>query len=206
MSASIALLAWLGASAMADIAPRPPEGERFVVHKLELKGLPEGRVLVVVDDGDTVSRVISIDADGTRQLASGRERGGRLGAPGLWSMSTTDLAAWKAKADAEVAKQKAACREGRGCAHISRFVPDIPAPSPRVDCHIRLELHTHGPASGPDTWTDTVEVVEMTDERCVLTLTPPSTPSQCSTGLVGTSAVSLLLGMGLVVASRRRQG
>ncbi len=205
MSLSWSLLVAFGAPVLADIAPRPPAGERFVAHHLEVKGLPKGRVLLVADDGDIVSRVVSFEADGNRQLQSGRDRGARLGAAKLWSMSSADFAAWQTRASAEVAQQREDCANGKGCAHISRFVPKMPAPAPRVDCGASVDLHLKGPASGPATWTDVVRVKGMTDTTCDLRLSSPNMPSQCSTGMVGTSAASLLLGVGLVAASRRRK-
>ena len=121
-------------SAQADLAVEPRQGERFVTHYLEVKGLPDGMVLVVADEGDSVSAVRSITADGTHRLASGDAlRGAGMSSPKLWAMSAEQHASWRSAAAEVVAGQERACREeGKGCAHISRFTPSYPAPGPRV--------------------------------------------------------------------------
>ena len=193
-------------TARADIAPQPRPKEHFMTHFLEVKGLPAGMVLVVADEGESVASVRTIDADGTHQLARGGSRqGAGMSSPKLWAMSAEQHAAWKAGAAKVVAEQERACRdENKGCPHISRFTPSYPAPAPRVDCQTSLKLHLSGPRTGPDTWTDVVEVVQMSGDACTLKLSSPA-PMQCSTGLMASSAASLVLGMGLVVASRRRR-
>lgn len=212
------LCALLLSSAQADVVLPPPDGRQYLSHELTLSGLPEGWVLVVAADTKELAGVVSLSADGSTTLATGDDRFLPLGqSPKVWAMTAADHAAWTARADAIAAEQERACSEtGEGCVHISRFVPRLPAPAPRLDCGTTLSLRLEGPASGPRTTTDQLEVVSLTDTACALQLTgpapvpssptgprPPST-SRCSAGAASTSAASLALGIGLLGIARRR--
>lgn len=165
-----AALALLLPTARADVATPPPNGKRFTTHAVEVKGLPDDMVLLAVDAGDPVSKVVVFHKDGKQALErGGRNRGGGLGKPRIVAMSRTAHAAWDDKARKEVARQQEACaKRGEGCAHISRFVPRIPAPSPVVDCGVTVDLQLEAPENGPDSFVQTITVKEATAGACTV--------------------------------------
>ena len=198
----------------ADLIMEPPDGTQHLRHTLEVKGLPAGRVLVFAADGKEIPGVVAFEADGERELGSGHSRFHILGSkPRLWSLTTADYAAWKQQAATLTAEQEAACADrGEGCVHISRFQPRLPPPSPAVSCGQPVRLRLEGPADGPSTTRDVLTVQSLTATECAVSVvaapsapsagTPPRSP-RCSTGFVGTSLLSLLVGVVLVLTQRR---
>jgi hypothetical protein len=204
--------------ARADIARELPRGARFVDYHLEVHGLPAGRVLVVVplmpDDvalstEPWVPCVREFSEDGTKLLAATDDRVCDLSSTTTVEvMRADDYQAWRARADAAF---RAHDDMGIG---IKKVPPHLPPPAPVVSCNTRLELRTIGPDPGPSSTTDVLHVTALTDDTCTVQVTPrpdPPTPTPpsvsqgpCSTGVAGTSAVSLGLGVGLVLFTRRR--
>jgi hypothetical protein len=167
--AALALSVLLPA-ARADVATPPPEGTRFTTHALAVSGLPDGMVLLALDSGDPVSKVVAFESDGEKNLErGGRNRGGGLGKPHLVTMTADAYKAWDAAARAEVGRQQEACASrGEGCAHISRFEPRIPAPKAIVDCGVTVDLKLEAPERGPESFRQTVQVKTATAAACVL--------------------------------------
>ncbi|MCB9700073.1 MAG: hypothetical protein H6738_25015 [Alphaproteobacteria bacterium] len=157
--------------ALADIAPTPAVGQRFLTHSVRVTGLTEhpGFVLVAHDAGDTVGTVLAWTGDEVQQLGNGASnRGPRLSHPSFRLMSREAYDAWKTASSAEVSAQREACMRGEGCAHISRFVPKITPPTGTVDCATSIDVVTSGPADGPDAVVEPLTVVEASATSCVL--------------------------------------
>ena len=161
---------WLSL-AFADLLVPAPEGKVYVTHSVRIEGVPEGKVLLVFDGppgGEVEAMRVYTTTQTQHVVARGSQnRGGSLGEPGVWMMALEDYTPWNTARSEDVAKQEAACMNGEGCAHISRFVPTWTMPEALISCNHTLELQTQAAAGEPEERLD-VFAATVTDDACSL--------------------------------------
>jgi hypothetical protein len=164
------LLIFLATAVFADIVPTPPKGKSFAAHWVEVQNLSAhpDYVLYVGNKGSTTSAYRVFDSS-TKQpilLAKGGSRDRKITEPQFLLLRKADFETWKTKASAEVGKQKADCRNGIGCPHISRFVPSYPTPK-GIDCKTSLTVKT----TTTDSQSEFLNVYSLetaNEKKCVL--------------------------------------
>ena len=167
----ITLLSLLS-TAHADIAPTPPPSKQFTTYSVRVDGLKAGSdmVLVLHDTGETIRGYALFDAEKPEhQLDDGSSsRGGRFSAPGLFAMPRAAFEAYNTASQAEIFRQREACMNGEGCAHISRFSPRIAPPTGGVPCGADIQITTTADRGGPDAFTDVFTVTALSADACTL--------------------------------------
>ena len=171
-------------------ADKLPPWKPYAQVQLELSGLPAGRVLVVSDDSAQITDWVVIRSDGVHPIVSESTTVATLGrTPTVYAMKTADYKAWNAKAKPRLAKQPSPAA-------------GVKPPARRIDCATTLRLG--GPKKRQEPFKEVLQVVRITDGSCVLKRISKASGSHCSSGSLVTGAASLTLGVGLVLAARRR--
>lgn len=181
------ILLSLISSSLADIAPRPLPNSRFTTYSVRIEGLETFPDVVVLlhQNSDTLHghRVFTADQPQQQIANGGRSRGNNIDDADLFVVSKRTYVTWKEETSAEISRQREACRNGEGCAHISRFTPKYPPPSPETACQASIEITTSAPADAQDAILDTFQLTAAADGVCSLQGparttfdTPPTTP------------------------------
>ncbi len=197
--------------ASADVPSPPPAGKEHVSYFVRLDNVADFAdfsFLVYDKPGDGKLRAsLRFATDGPSELLLVRggnwRSAGRFGKPRIWLLPKAAAEAWTLATNAEIARQREACRKhGEGCAHISRFTPKYPPPKGAIDCGVAIEVRSSvpkGTANKDRKVVDVFRIVEATATSCkVERVTKSALPGAGPGGRRGVSMA--LFGGGAVVA------
>ena len=163
-------------SSFADVPPPIASGNEFVTHQVSVTNMSDfpDYALLVYDAGTSLQGHLTFDTDrpAKQTLIQGRNWRSRVRfrAPQVWLIKRSDEATWSDMIKKSIKRQRSDCEQGKGCAHISRFMPTYPPPEKVIDCGLQITVIAERKKKpGVSTKvTDIFEVVEASPNRCLV--------------------------------------